>query len=124
MSAVFTPPPQANAVFCVRTQADRVLSVPVVLGRHPLRMLRSVSGVAAPSLAPEWAEVSAAADPVEARANAVFALEIEWQWTPLPADYAHVVAASGLLRQGARLLTLGGAYVESLQGRCAQRPGC
>ena len=42
-----------------------------------------------------------------------------WQWTALPADYAGMVAASGLLQQCTRLVAQGGAYVESLQGRCA-----
>ena len=93
--------------------------MPVVAGGHPLRALSAADGEAR-LLAPEWAEVSTVADPVMARANAFFALEVEWQWTALPADYARVIAASGLLRQSTLSLTLGGAYVESLRGRCAE----
>ena len=101
------------------TQAGRVLSVAVVApGRHPLRALASADG-AVPSLGPAWAELDTAADPVFARALAILAAGAEWQWTALPADYAHVVAESGLLRQSARLVALGGAYVASLRGRCA-----
>ena len=100
-------------------QAGRVLSVAVgAPGRHPLRALASADG-AVPSLGPAWAEVGKAADPVWARIMAVNAAGVEWQWTALPADYAHVVAESGLLRQSARLVALGGAYVASLRGRRA-----
>ena len=100
-------------------QAQRVLSVPVVPGTHPLRALQTASGVAVPSLlAPAWAEVSGVADPVLARAGAMQAISMEWQWTPPPAAYAHLVVESGLLRQSTRLVSLGSAYVESLGGRC------
>ena len=34
---------------------------------------------------------------------ALMAVGEEWQWTALPADYAHVIAESGLLRQSVRL---------------------
>ena len=94
-----------------------MLSVPVVPGGHPLRALASADG-AVPSLAPAWGEVSKAADPVFARTMALAAVAAVWQWTALPADYASMVAASGLLRQSSRLVVLGGAYVDSLRGRC------
>ena len=95
-----------------------MISVPVVPSRHPLRALATADG-AVPSLGPMWAEVGRAADPVGARAFAVQAAGTEWQWTALPADYAGMVAASGLLQQSTRLVAQGGAYVESLRGRCA-----
>ena len=90
----------------------------VAPGRHPLRALATADG-ASPSLAPAWAEVGRAADPVGARWKAIDVIATEWQWTALPADYAHVIAASGLLPQIARVVVLGGAYVASLRGRCA-----
>ena len=93
-------------------------SVPVVPGRHPLRALATADG-AVPCLPSAWAEVSRAADPVGARTTAVQALGVEWQWTALPADYADMLAASGLLQQITRLVTQGGAYAESLRSRCA-----
>ena len=98
-----------------------MLSVPVavVAGGHPLRALATADG-AVPRLGPAWAEVGRAADPVGARMNAVQAVGTEWQWTALPADYAGVVAASGMVQQSTRLVAQGGAYVESLQGRCAK----
>ena len=99
-------------------QAGRVLAVPVALGTHPLRALRSADG-AVRRLAPEWAEISCAADPVFARNYVFLALAAEWQWTALPADYAREVAAADLPRQCTRLLALGGAYVTGLDGRCA-----
>ena len=92
--------------------------MPVVPGRHPLRALATADG-AVPSLSPAWAEISRAADPVLVRIHAVQAVGTEWQWTALPADYAGMVAASGLLQQITRLVAQGGAYVESLRGRCA-----
>ena len=95
-----------------------MLSVPVVPGRHPLRALAAAGGAVLP-LPPKWAEISKIADPVCARQWVLAAIAMEWQWTALPADYARVVAASDLLPQSARLVALGGAYVESLQGRCA-----
>ena len=95
-----------------------MLSVPVVPGRHPLRALATADG-AVPCLSPAWAEISRAADPVGPRNQAAQAVAMAWQWTALPADYAGMVAASGLLRQIARLVAQGGAYVESLRGRCA-----
>ena len=95
-----------------------MLSVPVVPGGHPLRALATAGG-AVPSLGPAWAEVGRAADPVWARHFALAAVSTEWQWTALPADYAGMVAASGLLQQSTRLVAQGGAYVESLRGRCA-----
>ena len=95
-----------------------MLSVPVVPGRHPLRALAAADG-AVRTLAPEWAEISLTADPVDARALVLRALAVEWQWTARPAEYARVVGASDLLRQSTRLVALGGAYVESLRGRCA-----
>ena len=104
-------------------QAERVLAVPAVPGAHPLRALGSADGVVR-LLAPEWAEISCAADPVNARANVFTALETEWQWTARPAEYARVLASSDLLRQSTRLLALGGAYVESLEGRCAEPGVC
>ena len=98
-----------------------MLSVPVVPGGHPLRALATADG-AVPSLGPAWAEIGRAADPACARTCAVGAAYQKWQWTALPADYAGIVAASGLLRQSTRLVTMGGAYVESLRGRCAAKP--
>ena len=92
--------------------------MPVVPGRHPLRALAAAGGAVLP-LPPKWAEISKIADPVCARQYILAAIAMEWQWTALPADYARVVAASDLLPQSARLVALGGAYVESLQGRCA-----
>ena len=97
-----------------------MLTVPVVPGGHPLRALATADG-AVPSLGPAWAEISRDADPVYARSFALQAVGTEWQWTALPADYAGMVAASGLLQQSTRLVTQGGAYVESLRGRCAAR---
>ena len=41
----------------------------------------------------------------------------EWQWTALPADYARVVVASGLLPLVTEVVALGGAHA----GRCAAR---
>ena len=102
-------------------QAGRVLAVPVVPGAHPLRALASADG-AVRLLAPEWAEINLAADPVGARYYVFNGLGTEWQWTARPAEYARVLASSDLLQQGTRLLALGGAYVESLEGRCAE-PG-
>ena len=102
-------------------QAARVLAVPVAPGTHPLRALRCADG-AAPLLAPEWAEINGAADPVFARMMVFNVLGTGWQWTALPADYAREVAAADLLRPSTRVLALGGAYVETLQGRCAE-PG-
>ena len=87
-------------------------------GTHPLRALRSADG-AVRLLAPEWAEISCAADPVLTRTFLFGALAQEWQWTAMPADYAREVAAADLPRQYTRLLALGGAYVTSLDGRCA-----
>ena len=104
-------------------QAGRVLAVPAVPGAHPLRALGSADG-AVRLLAPEWAEISCAADPVLARMFAFFALGTEWQWTARPAEYARVLASSDLLRQSTRLLALGGAFVESLEGRCAEPGFC
>ena len=99
-----------------------MLAVPVVPGAHPLRALGSTDGVVR-LLAPEWAEISSAADPVLARVFAFNALATEWQWVALPApEYARVLASSDLLRQSTQLLALGGVYVESLEGRCAE-PG-
>ena len=97
-----------------------MLSVPVavVAGGHPLRALATADG-AVPGLGPAWAEVGRAADPAYARIFTVEAVGTEWQWTALPADYAGMVAASGLLQQSTRLVAQGGAYVESLRGRCA-----
>ena len=95
-----------------------MLSVAVTPGRHPLRALATADG-AVPGLGPAWAEVGRAADPAWARMHAVTAVGTEWQWTALPADYAGMVAASGLLQQITRLVAQGGAYVESLRGRCA-----
>ena len=97
-----------------------MLSVPVavVAGGHPLRALATADG-SVPGLDPAWAEIGRAADPAYARRLAVAAVATEWQWTPLPADYAGMLAASGLLQQITRLVAQGGAYVESLQGRCA-----
>ena len=94
------------------------VAVAVVAGGHPLRALATADG-AVPGLGPPWAEVGRAADPVWARNMAVAAVGTEWQWTALPADYASIVAASGLLEHSTRLVALGGAYVESLRGRCA-----
>ena len=74
---------------------------------------------AVPSLGPAWADISRAADPVSARNCLFWAVAQEWQWTALPADYASIVAASGLLEHSTRLVALGAAYVESLRGRCA-----
>ena len=104
-------------------QAGRVLAVPVVPGAHPLRALASADG-AVRLLAPEWAEINLAADPVGARYYVFNGLGTEWQWTARPAEYARVLASSGLLRQSTRLLALGGAYVESLAGRCAEPGAC
>ena len=95
-----------------------MLSVPVVPGGHPLRALATADGVV-PSLAPAWAEASRDVDPVWARDFALQAVGTEWQWTALPADYARMIAASGLMQQSTRLVAQGGAYVESLRGRCA-----
>ena len=97
-----------------------MFSVPVVPGGrgHPLRALATADG-AVPCLAPAWAEISRAADPVGARNSALGAAVAQWQWTALPADYASIVAASGLLEHSTRLAALGGAYAESLRGRCA-----
>ena len=95
-----------------------MLSVAVAPGGHPLRALASADG-AAPSLAPAWAEVSRAADPVWARAFAVSAITVEWQWTALPADCAQIITASGLLPEIVRMVVVGGAYVASLRGGCA-----
>ena len=97
-----------------------MLSVPVavVAGGHPLRALATADG-AVPGLGPAWAEIGRAADPAWARMHAVQAIATEWQWTALPADYAGMVAASGLLQQITRLVAQGGAYAESLRGRCA-----
>ena len=95
-----------------------MLSVPVVPGRHPLRALATADG-AVPCLPSAWAEVGRAASPVLARHQAVLAVGTEWQWTPMPADYAGMIAASGLLQQITRLVAQSGAYVESLRGRCA-----
>ena len=97
-----------------------MLSVPVavVAGGHPLRALATADG-AVPGLGPAWAEVGRAADPVMARMMSVQAVGTEWQWTALPADYAGMLAASGLVQQSTRLVAQGGAYVESLRGRCA-----
>ena len=96
-----------------------MLSVPVavVAGGHPLRALATADG-AVPGLDPAWAEVGRTADPAWARNNTVNAVGMEWQWTPMPADYAGTVAASGLLQQITRLVAQGGAYVESLRDRC------
>ena len=102
-------------------QAGRVLAVPAVPGAHPLRALVSADG-AVRLLAPEWAEINLATDPVGARYYVFNGLGTEWQWTARPAEYARVLGSSGLLRQSTRLLALGGAYVESLEGRCAE-PG-
>ena len=109
-------PPRGWCAACA--QVGRVLSVAVAPGRHPLRALATADG-APPSLAPAWAEVGTAADPVWARSMALTAIATEWQWTALPADYAGVIAASGLLPQIARVVVLGGAYVASLRGGCA-----
>ena len=95
-----------------------MLCVPVVPGGHPLRALATADGTVA-SLAPAWAEIGRAADPVMARLYAVVVMATKWQWTAYPADYASIVAASGLLEHSTRLVALGGAYVESLRGRCA-----
>ena len=95
-----------------------MLCAPVVPGGHPLRALATADG-AVPCLAPAWGEVSQAADPVYARYKTLQAVSTGWQWTALPADYASMIAAAGLLRQSSRLVVLGGAYVESLRGRCA-----
>ena len=95
-----------------------MLSVAVAPGGHPLRALASADG-AAPSLAPAWAEVSRAADPVWARAFAAMAMAVEWQWTALPADCAQMITASGMLPEIVRVVVVGGAYVASLRGRCA-----
>ena len=95
-----------------------MLSAPAVPSGHPLRALATAGG-AVPSLGPAWAEISRAADPAWARVFALQAIATEWQWTALPADYASMVAASGLLRQSTQLVAQGGAYVESLRGRCA-----
>ena len=100
-------------------QAGRVLAVPAVPGAHPLRALGSADG-AVRLLAPEWAELSCAADPALARNYVFLALGTEWQWTARPAEYARVLGSSGLLRQSTRLLALGGAYVKSLEGRCVE----
>ena len=97
-----------------------MLSVPVVPSGHPLRALTTADG-AVPSLGPAWAEIGRAADPAMARWNAFGAVGTEWQWTPLPADYAGMVVASGLVQQSTRLVAQGGAYVESLRSRCAAR---
>ena len=94
------------------------VAVAVVAGGHPLRALATADG-AAPGLGPAWAEIGRAADPAVARMMAVVTVGTQWQWTPLPADYAGVVAAMGLLPQVTRLVAQGGAYVESLRGRCA-----
>ena len=70
-------------------------------------------------MGPAWAEISRDADPAWARSTALQAIASEWQWTALPPDYAHMVAASGLLPQCTRLVAQGGAHVESLLDRCA-----
>ena len=95
-----------------------MLSVAVAPGGHPLRALASADG-AAPSLPAAWAKVSRAADPVWARACAVQAIAVEWQWTALPADYAQIITASGLMPEIVRVVAMGGAYVTSLRGGCA-----
>ena len=92
--------------------------VPVVAGGHPLRALATADG-AVPGLGTAWAEIGRAADPAWACTHAVTAVGTEWQWTALPVDYAGMLAASGLLPQITRLVAQGGAYVESLRGRCA-----
>ena len=68
----------------------------------------------------EWASIGAVSDPVEARMFAASSLIAEWQWTPLPADFARIVTASGVLGLLTRLLTLGGAHAD----RCAWSPVC
>ena len=70
--------------------------MPVVPGRHPLRALAAADG-AVRTVAPEWAEISCAADPVSARENVLWVIAVEWQWTARSAEYARVVAASDLL---------------------------
>ena len=98
----------------------RTLSQPARPGGHPLRALRT--GAAQPVLpAREWASISALADPVGARSLAAFSVAPDWQWTPLPADLAPIVTASGILGVLTRLLAVGAAHAD----RCVRaRPRC
>ena len=95
----------------------RTLSQPARPGSHPLRALRT--GAAQPVLpAREWASISALADPVGARLQAAYAVSPDWQWTPLPADLAPIVTASGILGVLTRLLAVGAAHAD----RCVRAP--
>ena len=97
-----------------RAQGVRVLSRPVRLGGHPLRALRT--GAARPPL-PEhtWAAVSCYADPVGLNMFAAWALDsAQWQWTPVPANFARVVLNSDALRHIRQVVELGAAHA----GRC------
>ena len=66
----------------------------------------------------EWASISALADPVGARLQAAYAVAPDWQWTPLPADLAPIVTASGILGVLTRLLALGATHAD----RCVRAP--
>ena len=89
----------------------RTLSQLARPGSHPLRALRT--GAAQPVLpAREWASISALADPVGARQRAAWSVSPEWQWTPLPADFAPIVTASGILGVLTRLLAMGAAHAD------------